>query len=114
MRRDEQYLRDILRAGEEVGQFLAGMDSASFVRDRRRRLAVLQLLIIVGEAASRLSPETRARSPTIAWRDVAAFRNVAVHAYFAIDWLTVWDAAIGDLPLLCRQVEELLSHEGGA
>ena len=54
MRRDDQYLRDILLAGEEVGQFVAGVDSATFVRDRMRQLAVLQLLVNVGEAASRL------------------------------------------------------------
>ena len=113
MRRDELYLRDILRAGEEVGQFLAGVDSASFVGDRMRQLAVLQLLIVVGEAASRLSAETRSRSPAISWSGVVAFRNIAVHAYFAVDWRTVWDAAVGDLPLLYRQVEELLSPWDG-
>lgn len=110
MRRDDQYLRDILRAGEEVGQFLAGVDSASFVSDRMRQLAVLQLIIVIGEAASRLSRETRARSPAIEWGDVVAFRNIAVHAYFAVDWMTVWDTAVGDLPRLCRQVEDLLGR----
>lgn len=108
MRRDDQYLRDILRAGEEVGQFLAGVDSTSFVRDRLRQLAVLQLLIVVGEAASRLSPETRGRRTDIAWADVVAFRNIAVHVYFAVDWMTVWDTAVEDLPLLCTQVEDLV------
>ena len=63
MRRDDPYLRDILLAGEEVGQFMAGVDSATFVHDRMRQLAVLSLLVNVGEAASRLSPETRALSP---------------------------------------------------
>src|SRR6185295_10731833 len=100
MRRDEQYLRDILLAGEEVAQFVAGVDSASFVHDRMRQLAVLQLLVNVGEAASRLSPETRARSPDIGWSEVVAFRNFAVHVYFAVDWMTVWEAAVDDLPPL--------------
>jgi len=86
MRRDVQYLRDILLAGEEVGQFMAGVDSATFAHDRMRQLAVLSLLVNVGEAASRLSPETRARSPAIDWREAVAFRNFAVHAYFAVDW----------------------------
>jgi uncharacterized protein with HEPN domain len=80
-----------------------------------RQLAVLHLLVVVGEAASRLSPEARARSPATSWRDVVAFRNIAVHAYFTVDWMMVWDAAVGDLPLLCRQVEELLKRiEEGA
>ena len=108
MRRDEQYLRDILQAGEEAGQFLAGVDSVSFLKDRLRRRAVLQLLTEVGEAASRLSEEARALSPTTAWSDIVAFRNIAVHAYFAVNWTTVWETAVADLPLLCRQVEEVL------
>ena len=45
------------------------------------------------------------------WRDIAAFRNIAVHAYFAVQWDIVWATATDDVPVLQRQVMEILQTE---
>jgi uncharacterized protein with HEPN domain len=39
------------------------------------------------------------------------FRNIAVHAYFVVDWSIVWETATQDAPRLQRQVLEILKTE---
>lgn len=108
MRRDAEYLRDILEAGEAIGRFLAGVEREDFLRDELRRDAVARRLTIVGEAAAKLSEPLRQHTPDVDWSRVVAFRNLVVHSYFAIDWRIVWSVATRDLPLLRARVEGLL------
>jgi uncharacterized protein with HEPN domain len=68
-------------------------------------------LIVIGEAASRLSPEFQAAHPEIEWADVIGFRNIAVHEYFAVKWDIVWVAATQDVPTLCNQIAQILMDE---
>ncbi len=81
--------------------------------DELRQSAVLQKLMIIGEAAARLSPEFKAQYPQIEWRDIIAFRNIAVHAYFTVDWSIVWTTARQDAPSLARQIAEIMDSEQG-
>ena len=67
----------------------------------------------IGEAAARLSADFRERHAEIEWPDIVGFRNIAVHAYFAVDWSIVWVAATQDAPQLRRQVSKILTGEFG-
>jgi uncharacterized protein with HEPN domain len=40
-----------------------------------------------------------------------AFRNIAVHAYFAVEWPIVWVAATEETPALRDQVAAIMSRE---
>lgn len=54
-------------------------DDSDFFNDELRQSAILQKLIVIGEAASRLSPELCAAHPEVEWADIVGFRNIAVH-----------------------------------
>ncbi|WP_367182969.1 DUF86 domain-containing protein [Meiothermus sp.] len=47
----------------------------------------------MGEAAARLPKAFTRQHPHIPWPDIVAFRNIAVHEYFAVDWRIVWVTA---------------------
>ena len=111
MRREKLYLADILEAADAIGKFLAGVERERFLSDDMLRSAVLQKLAIIGEAAGRLPKEFRARHPGVEWRDIVAFRNIAVHAYFAVQWSIVWTTATQEVPELRRQIGEIFSLE---
>jgi uncharacterized protein with HEPN domain len=111
MRPEELYLSDIVEAADSIAHFLTGVRQDTFVGDDLLRSAVLHKLTIIGEAASRLPREFRDRYPEIEWADIAAFRNIAVHAYFAIDWSVVWVAATQDAPDLRDKVANILAQE---
>ena len=68
-------------------------------------------MTIIGEAAARLAPEIKALYPQIEWGKIVAFRNIAVHAYFSVDWAIVWDTATQDAPELRRQVTAILDED---
>lgn len=104
MRSDDLYLADIIAAAEAVARFLKGVTRDRFLSDELIQSAVLQKLIVIGEAASRLSPDFRAKHSGIEWSDITAFRNIAVHAYFNVDWSIVWVATTKDTPLLRRRI----------
>lgn len=73
--------------------------------------AVLQKLMVIGEAAARLSKEFIQRFPEVPWLDIIGFRNIAVHEYFAIRWDIVWVAATEEVPVLKEQIEKILKEE---
>jgi uncharacterized protein with HEPN domain len=72
---------------------------------------VLQKLTTIGEAASKLGQGFTARYPQVPWRDIVAFRNIAVHEYFAVEWPIVWVAATEDTPSLRDQIATILAAE---
>ena len=88
-----------------------GKDFAEFEQNEMMQSAVLQKLLVIGEAAGRLPKEFTKRFPEIPWVDIVAFRNIAVHEYFAIRWDIAWVAATEEVPILKEQVEKILKAE---
>ena len=111
MRREHLYLQDIIEACDMVQAFLASMEASAFLASELHKAATLQKLTVIGEAAARLSHTFREAHPQVEWRDIIAFRNIAVHAYFAVQWDIVWATATDDVPVLRRQVLEILQAE---
>lgn len=109
MRREDLYLCDILEAADAITRFVAGVSAERFCRDDLIRSATLQKLLIIGESAARLSDAFKAGAPSIPWREIVGFRNIAIHAYFAVDWQIVWKAATINIPQLRIQIAETFS-----
>ena len=110
-RDDASFLLDMLVAARDAVAFAERLSYAEFSRDRRSQLAILKAVEIVGEAAARLSLETREAHPDIPWRKVTGMRNRLVHAYFDIDLQLVWGTVQSDLPELIAQLEPLVPPE---
>ena len=108
MRPEELYLTDILEAAQAITKFCESVRFEQFEGNDMLRSAVLQKLIVVGEAASHMPDQYRIEHPDIPWLDMIAFRNFAVHEYFAVNWQIVWDTAKEDIPLIEKQIKELL------
>lgn len=89
MRPEELYLTDIVEAAAAIGRFIEGVDEESFLQDELRQSAVLQKLIVIGEAAARPPVAFTTTHPDLEWRDIVAFRNFAVHEYFSVNWSIV-------------------------
>jgi len=111
LRSDALYLADIVEATDAIAEFIAALKQETFIGNKMARSAVLQQLTVMGEAAARLSQEFRKQHPGVEWADVVAFRNIAVHAYFSVDWGTVWVAATEDAPALREKVAAILKAE---
>lgn len=111
-RDDPERLRDIIQASIGIERIVAGFaDREEFFEHPMARPAALHYLMVVGEAASRLTPEIKARHSYIEWRQIVSMRNRIVHAYFDLEWRILWNAALDDLPKLRKQVEAIFTAE---
>jgi uncharacterized protein with HEPN domain len=111
MRREELYLADIVEAADSIQRFLGDISQIDFLQNDLVHSAVLQKLTIIGEAAARLPKGFQNKHREIEWVDIIGFRNIAVHAYFSVDWSIVWVTATNDVPGLKRIIAEILAAE---
>ena len=109
MRPEALYLSDMLEAADAIARFIEGVHPADFYGDEMRQAAILQKLIVIGEAAARLPKSLTHENPDVPWPDVVAFRNFAVHEYFSVDWPIVWFTASEEVPVLRQQIAAILS-----
>jgi uncharacterized protein with HEPN domain len=67
MPRDDAILADMHRAARLALDFVLGMDQAAFTADLKTQSAVLHQLLVLGEAAKRLSGPFRDAHPQVPW-----------------------------------------------
>ena len=111
MRDDAAYLLDILLAARDARSFVSGLTWEEFEGSRLHQKAVIKAIEIIGEAAGRVSAETKAAHAGIPWLEIIGMRNRLIHGYFEVDLRKVWDAAQHDLPPLIAMVEPLIPPE---
>lgn len=104
-----KYLLDISEAIVHIDQHLGGTrDFYVFEQNLTIQRAVERELEIIGEATSRLlklpDPVTISQA-----RQIVNLRNRVIHAYDAVDKITLWGVVIKSLPILAGEVEALLN-----
>jgi uncharacterized protein with HEPN domain len=67
---------------------------------------------MVGEAARRVTEQDRAKYPAVPWQDVVDLRNRLIHGYDQVDYDTVWQIVVGDLPPLAAELELMVKELG--
>ena len=72
------------------------------------RFALLYALQIVGEAASKISAQTRDEHPDVPWPVLIAMRNRVVHAYADVDHDILWTTATEAVPDLLVRARQIL------
>ena len=113
MRTDDAVrLRHMIDAAETAAQFMAGRDRAALDADRMLLFAVVRAIEVVGEAAAKISVETRAASPQIPWAAVVGMRHRLIHGYFNVDPELVWQTVSRELPALLPTLRALVSDAG--
>ena len=82
---DLQYKQDILEAIGKIQHTLAGMEYEVFIQDADAYDACVRRLEIIGEAVKRISSEFKSQFPHIPWKEIAGFRDKAIHDYASLD-----------------------------
>ena len=76
--------------------------------DRILFLAMVKLVEIVGEAATRVPDFTQADHPEIPWHEIVGTRNRLIHGYDAVDNDILWNIVTLDFPTLATRLRALL------
>lgn len=111
--RRRDYLEHILEALRLARGYTEGLGKADFLDDRKTQQAVILNLLVVGEAATRLTecaPELVAAHPEVEWKAIRGMRNRLAHGYFDVNLDVVWDTVQIAVPELERQVLRILTE----
>ena len=101
-------LLDILDPIDVVGNYLPH-DRALFDRDPPLQSHIYRHIMIIGEAAWKLSDAVKQRHPSIPWDRIQGMRHILVHEYFKVDWDVVFSTARDYVPALRPQIEAILA-----
>lgn len=104
-RRDDRIsIQQMLDHVEEAVALAAARTRADLGTDRMFFLALVKLVEIAGEAATRVSEPLRAAHPEVPWREVVGIRNRFVHGYDAVDDAILWHVVTQDFPPLAERL----------
>lgn len=104
------HMRDFALAAMEIAQDKQPSDLAS---DRVLRYALLHTVTVLGEAASKVSLDTRQHLSDIPWRAIVGTRNHLIHGYDIVNLNLLWETITHDLPALVSLLERHLSGMPG-
>ena len=108
---DVVRVRHMLDATREALSFVVGKTREDLNVDRMLTLSCVRLLEVIGEAASQVSPEFRAKYPQVPWNQITGMRNRLIHAYFDVNLDVLWETLAGSLPSLAHALEGILQQE---
>ena len=98
---DAVRIADIRERIERIGRATQG-GKEDFFASEVIQDAVIRNLEVIGEAAKGVSNETRRILATVPWKDMARFRDLAIHHYGSVLAEEVWAIVSKDLPAIRR------------
>jgi uncharacterized protein with HEPN domain len=106
--RDELRLRHMRDAAEAALRFAQSKSPDNLEHDLLLTFAILHAIQIIGESASRITIDERARHPEIEWQSMIGMRHRVVHDYGNINYDIVRQVLDEKLPQLLRQLDAIL------
>ncbi len=100
MQRELLLLREMRDAAAAIRDLIGERTAQSINADSMRRAAILWHFTVLGEAASQIPSEIKARRDDVAWQAATRLRNRIVHGYWSIDLALLVDTATDDLPAM--------------
>ncbi|NCS90662.1 MAG: DUF86 domain-containing protein [Ignavibacteria bacterium] len=108
---DRIRFRHMIDASEEDLSFVRTAKKEEFSQSRQLILSVIKDIEIIGEAASKISEETKLKYPIIPWKDIVGMRNRLIHGYFDVNINLVWNTTKNNLPPLIKSLKEILVED---
>ncbi len=104
-----QPLEDMKATISKTMELLEGAAEDWWESEEMRRLAILHLVQVVGEAARRVPSPARELAPGIPWNRIVGIRSFIVHEYDQLDPMILKDVVTNRFPALLGQIDALLA-----
>ncbi|MEW6249875.1 MAG: DUF86 domain-containing protein [Planctomycetota bacterium] len=105
-----KWLEDIRMAAEDIQTFALGRSLEEYQQNRMLRMAIERAFMTVGEGLSqlrRIDPDTAHK--ITGQQQIISFRHHLAHRYWEVRDEVVWSIITDDVPILIREVRELLA-----
>jgi uncharacterized protein with HEPN domain len=102
---------DMLDFCTRIDKRLRGVEKEQFDTDEDLQIIIIHMIQNIGEAARRVSDETRLKHPKIEWLNIVGMRNRLVHDYTNINLDAVWKAATADVPRLAAELKSFMPSD---
>ena len=110
MKRDiKLFIKDII---DHIDLIESSLDSKSkdYLRnDINLSDATIRRLEVIGEAIKNIPANIRDKYPSVDWKGFTGLRDIIIHSYFRINLDLSWDIIKNDLPILKKQMFEILN-----
>ena len=108
---DKIRIKHITDASEEALSFVGNVEREKFFKNRMLILSVIKEIEIAGEAASKISEETKVKYSNVPWKDIVGMRNRLIHGYFDVNIELVWNTIKNNLNPLISSLKNILAEE---
>lgn len=102
---DRGRIQHMLDAAKEAVELAKGKSREDFESERMLNLALVRLVEIVGEAASKVSLDYKKQNSGIPWSQIVGMRNRLIHGYDEIDFDILYETVTTELPPLIVTLE---------
>jgi len=106
MKNDKVYVDQILDSIRKIESFVGGIDKENFSTNFLVQSAVIMQLTLIGEVSKKISDDLKSKI-NLPWKEIAGFRDKAIHNYFDINLDIVWNTISIDLPPLNGELEKI-------
>ncbi len=109
--KEKAYIWDMLDAAIAIEDFVRGKLLDDYMSNRMLRGAVERHIEIIGEAARRISEESKQEYAEIPWRAIVGQRNVLAHDYGEVLHEAIWAIATRRIPELVSALRNILPND---
>ncbi len=106
---DDIYLKHVLESISDIEKSLKNISKENFSKNKDVQDAIIRRIEIIGEAIKNISEKTKKKYPETEWKKIAGTRDVLIHSYFSVDIDLVWEIVQRDLPILKKQIKDILN-----
>lgn len=104
------YLEDMIKAIEEIELSTKNISFEAFAGNFEKLNSVAYDVLIIGEAADKISEPMQAKNPQIPWRVLKDIRNKHIHEYHTVKPDKLWKMAKISLPKIKEMLLEMKSE----
>lgn len=108
MKSDRIYILHMIDSMDQISEYTDQISMAEFKENRLIQDAVVRNFEIVGEAAKKVSIQTKKKFPHIPWKNMAGMRDKLIHNYMGVDLDAVWKTIEDIVPSMRKKLDEVV------